>query len=72
MNNDHWPVRDQATAEPKYGFTEFSGPGDPHPYWTTAGLQVPESLDADPTADWPVPYSLTPVAEALMDAEAGS
>jgi hypothetical protein len=24
----------------------------------------------DPTADWPVPYSLTPVAETLLDAEA--
>jgi len=26
----------------------------------------------DPNANYPVPYSLTPAAEALMDAEAGS
>jgi hypothetical protein len=28
--------------------------------------------EADPTAEWPIPYSLTHVAEALLDAEAGS
>ena len=36
----------------------------------SAGLEVDQ--EADPTADWPVPYSLTPVAEALMEAEAAS
>jgi hypothetical protein len=28
--------------------------------------------EPDPTAEWPVPYSLTAAAEALLDAEAGS
>jgi hypothetical protein len=29
-------------------------------------------FDADPTADWPIPFTLTPAAEAVIDAEAGS
>ena len=52
MNNDHWPVYDQATAEPKYGYNPFA--------WS-----------AEAADDWPVPYTLTPAAEALLEAEAG-
>ncbi len=52
MNNDHWPVYDQATAEPKYGYNPFA--------WS-----------AEAADDWPIPYTLTPAAEALLEAEAG-
>ena len=53
MNNDHWPVYDQATAEPKYGYNPFA--------WS-----------AEASDDWPIPYTLTPAAEALLEAEAGA
>ncbi len=53
MNNDHWPVYDQATAEPKYGYNSFA--------WS-----------AEAADDGPVPYTLTPAAEALLEAEAGA
>ena len=49
MNNDHWPVYDQATAEPKYGYN-------------------PSVWSAEAADDWPVPYTLTPAAEALLEA----
>ena len=52
MNNDHWPVYDQAAAEPKDGYDPFA--------WS-----------AEAADDWPVPYTLTPAAEALLEAEAG-
>jgi len=52
MNNDHWPVYDQGTAEPKYGYNPFA--------WS-----------AEAADDWPIPYTLTPAAEALLKAEAG-
>ena len=48
MNNDHWPVYDQATAEPKYGYDPFA--------WS-----------AEAADDRPVPYTLTPAAEALLE-----
>jgi hypothetical protein len=53
MNDDHWPVYDEATAEPKYGYNPFA--------WS-----------AEAADDWPVPYTLTPAAEALLEAEAGA
>jgi hypothetical protein len=53
MNNDHWPVYDQATAEPKSGYN-------------------PSAWSAEAADDWPVPYTLTPAAEALLESEAGA
>ena len=51
MNNDHWPVYDQATAEPKCGYNPFA--------WS-----------AEAADDGAIPYTLTPAAEALLEAEA--
>ncbi len=53
MNNDPWPVYDQATAEPEYGYS-------------------PSAWSAEAADDWPIPYTLTPAAEALLEAEAGA
>ena len=52
MNNDQWPVYDQATAEPKYGCN-------------------PAAWPAEAADERPIPYTLTPAAEALLEAEAG-
>ena len=44
MNNDHWPVYDQGTAEPKYGCSPFAWSAEaaddwPIPYTLTPAAE---------------------------------
>jgi hypothetical protein len=71
MTNDNWaefrdtgPVYDYAQSET--GECPFTGTVE-----CDCG-PAPEGEAEDPTADWPVPLTVTPAAEALLDAEAGS
>ncbi len=77
MNNDHWPVYDQATAEPKYGYNPLAWSAEAADDWSVPYTLTPaaealfEAGARGMTAPWEWQGRSADTAEIHLTEEAG-